>query len=227
MSVNVSVCVCAFITQQRCGQDQYCGRVVTGLDITDPNFDVLPPHFMIGSPILPAGRRWSDYLPAFTDLPASFQSILPYLLAALIYHRDFLDQELAANHPLRMSAVWTSGLLQDAQMRQRVLSGQGTHPVSGMVATGIPPHVILQKRIASLEDTVRIQMEDTRNVVERERRDLWAALQTELKALPVAVKEELLKNIRMDGMLILWFLLILTYTTHFVMEMPYLTDLRS
>ena len=103
---------------------------------------------------------------------------------------------------MRKSAVWTSGLLQDARMQQRVLSGQGTHPVSGMVATGIPPHIILQKRITSLEDTVRTQMEDTRNVVESERRDLWAALQTELKALPAAVKEELLKNIHMEGMLL-------------------------
>ena len=184
-------------------QDAFCGRVLVNLPLgsSDPNltFDVLPPHFHPNEPVFAGGATWTAILPCYDDLPQSFHSVLPYLLASLVRHRDFLDRELAVNHPLRSSTVWTAGFLHDARMLAQVHGGSGTNPVTGLTATGIPPYEELARSLRAMKS----QVDRVEASVQQAFRDGLANLQhevsTRLQDLPEQVTGRLLDNIQVNG----------------------------
>ena len=82
------------------GSDQLCGRAATGLCITESEFANLPPHFDPAAAILEL-EEWEKILPGYsTFYPESFKQVVPYLLASLVYHKNFLEMYLPKNHPI-------------------------------------------------------------------------------------------------------------------------------
>ena len=108
--------------------------------------------------------------------------MLPFLLASLSHHRAYLRSHLPVNHPLFLQRVWTSGMLD--RVADKVLTGIGEHPLSRLIATGIPPHIVLANEIAQL----RIDMESKH-----------ALVVARIEALPENLKQSLLDNFRVDG----------------------------
>ena len=145
------------------GGDQFVGRAATGISSSDPDFAILPPHFDdTNGPVLSV-EEWEDILPGFTSFyPENFRVALPYLLASLAYHHDWLLETLSPNHPLFLQRVWTSGILQ--RLRPKVLTGVFRNDVSRMNATGVPPNVILANRMSSLEANVGNLSRDMRGM---------------------------------------------------------------
>lgn len=133
------------------GGDQLCGRAATGLSLTSPDFAQLPPHFDISAgngPIL-SEQEWQNILPGYaTFYPISFRPVIPYLLASLAYHFDFLNGSLHVNHPLRLQRVWTSGVLNT--LRTKVFAGVNINTTTKLAATGIPPHIIIANQVVDL-----------------------------------------------------------------------------
>ena len=100
------------------GQDQIVGRAAAGLAFTHDEFGILPPHFNPAeSSVLPPGYTWRDVLPGYTSLPTSFQGVLPFLLASLAHHLEFITKTYPADHSFFHTPIYTTGLLAKLQPR--------------------------------------------------------------------------------------------------------------
>jgi hypothetical protein len=90
------------------GGDQLCGRAATGLTMTSTEFARLPPHFNASGGSILTVEEWEDIVPGFTNyFPSHFRPVIPFLLASLIFHKEWLVETLPAQHPLFNSRVWT------------------------------------------------------------------------------------------------------------------------
>jgi hypothetical protein len=85
------------------GGDQYVGRTVSGLPRLSTNFAILPPQFR------------SDLSTAFLNhaldccfpgLPISMRLVARFLLASVVYHKDFLRHTLNRNHAIFASPLF-------------------------------------------------------------------------------------------------------------------------
>ena len=162
---------------QGSGGDQFVGRAATGLDLNDIEFASLPPHF--AEQVLTL-EEWEAILAGYTTFyPSSFRVALPYLLASLVYHRQWLENNLPKCHPLFFASVWTSGLL--PQLANKVQLGYMKNSISGMQASGIPPNIQISYRLKLVE--MRIDTLST----------------TSIQELPGQVANEILKHIEVNG----------------------------
>ncbi|ETV96839.1 hypothetical protein H310_10128 [Aphanomyces invadans] len=136
---------------QSAGGDQFVGRAASGLNVNVTSFVALRPHFH-GAAL--SDFQWDAILPGFTTFyPATFRSVIPFLLASLVYHCKWRKATLAVDHPLFLSHVWTSGTI--PSLATHVLSGVLKNKISGLVATGIPPHIPLSLQVASVKSIVQ------------------------------------------------------------------------
>ena len=124
------------------GSDNLCGRAATGLNINSIDFGALPPHFWTedAAPLLTV-QEWVELVPDFERYPDSFRQVLPFLLASVIYHREWLESNLHRDHPLFISRVWTmpgktAGTTRFEELREHVYSGAMHNPKTGLTATG-------------------------------------------------------------------------------------------
>ena len=127
------------------------GRTANGLPLTDQRFATLPPHFIVGETML-EDATYKEVIGAFGSLPKCFQPVLPFLVASLTYHKDFLLETLPSTHPLFQSRFWVSGLLM--RLQDRVLTGCGENKLSQMTATGVSPTLVLANQLDKLTSTV-------------------------------------------------------------------------
>ncbi|KAH9132716.1 hypothetical protein AeRB84_020987 [Aphanomyces euteiches] len=125
------------------GGDQQVGRAAAGLDMNGIEFAALPPHFTRQALTI---AEWEAILPGYrTFYPRGFCSVLPFLLASIVYHAEFLKISLHPSHPFFLSLLWSSGHL--AKLKSQVVTGSMRNATSCMIASGIPPHVALSERI--------------------------------------------------------------------------------
>lgn len=83
------------------GGDQYVGRCAAGLPITDVLFGALPPHFRRSSTeSILSGTEWKDIVPEFDKYPVNFQHVIPYLIASVVFHSEWLRTNLPVDHPI-------------------------------------------------------------------------------------------------------------------------------
>ena len=83
---------------------------------------------------------------------------MPYLFASLVYHYDWLRENLSDRHPLWNQPVFTylrgingaddATLMQS--LRGRVLSGKSQCSITNLRASGIPPHLATATEIRTL-----------------------------------------------------------------------------
>ena len=165
------------------GNDQLAGRAATGLPITEPEFADLPPHFDQSEGAVLSVDQWEEILPGYsTFYPQSFRQVLPFLLASLVYHRNYLKDNLSASHPIFLTRLWTSNTINE--LSEKIYCGTGKHPVTQMTATGIPPHILLANEIVALRAEMAC-MKDA--LIER------------LSDIPEQVRVSMLNNFRIDG----------------------------
>lgn len=167
------------------GGDQLCGRAASGLPLTDVSFANLPPHF-ISSDILTT-VEWEELLPGYsTFYPSNFREVIPYLLASLVYHKQYLLELQAKNprHSLFTHRVWTSGTLD--LLKDMVVAGCNINTTTKMTATGIPPHLILANRMVGMQKDMELLREE---------------IIIELDGLPNALKACMLENFQINGVI--------------------------
>ena len=88
------------------GGDQNVGRILSGLNPSDPELCTLPVRFRPGEI---QKINWADLVVDFNSIPESFKIAIPYLIAAVVYHRQFLCDNLPSTHPLFASRFWRNG----------------------------------------------------------------------------------------------------------------------
>ncbi|KAH9151942.1 hypothetical protein AeRB84_005562 [Aphanomyces euteiches] len=142
--------------QSRCifeepGGDQFIGRCATGLNLNDISFASLPPHF---SDVALSTVQWESILPGYSKTyPPTFRCAVPYLLASLVYHRDWVQSNFATSHPIFLSLVWKSGILES--LVDHVHAGIHSNQESGLVASGIPPSIPLAIELEKMKQSIQ------------------------------------------------------------------------
>ncbi|KAH9183580.1 hypothetical protein AeNC1_014444 [Aphanomyces euteiches] len=130
------------------GGDQFVGRAAAGLNVNDIEFAHLPPHF---NGLTLSQDDLDTILPGYSSYyPESFRCVVPFLLASIVYHSEWLMDNLSADHPLFSSLLWTTKLV--SRLDGQIETGRIYNPVSSMRATGVPPHVVLAERMKAIED---------------------------------------------------------------------------
>jgi hypothetical protein len=130
------------------GGDQLTGRVLAGLPFNNSSFALLPPHFdAVG-----LGKIvWPAVLPLYSRMPESFKQALPFLLAAICYHEQWLRSTLSAQHPLFSTYLFASGAVDT--LKAHVIAGCSHCPVTGLMATGIPAHLAMTHELSDVVKT--------------------------------------------------------------------------
>lgn len=93
---------------------------------------------------------------------------------------------MASNHPLRLQRVWTSNVL--VSLRSKIHGGVGSNGVTKLTATGIPPRMVLATQIEAFEGEVSSKL---------------SALGSTVTDLQIAVKNSLLENFRVEGVVLM------------------------
>lgn len=132
------------------GGDQFVGRAAAGLEVNNFQFSILPPHFD-GESL--SCEEWEVNLPGYrTFYPESFRSTIPFLLASLVFHRRWLQDNLHELHPLFLAPVWTSGII--ASLGSRVFTGYLDNEITGLRASGMPPTVVFSRKLQRVEEQI-------------------------------------------------------------------------
>ena len=161
------------------GGDQLVGRVLSGLPYHDVSFASLPPHFdSVGASDVP----WSAVFPLYNTLPDTFKRALPFLLASICQHEEWLRSTLPANHPLFVSPLFASGAL--STHRVHVLSGCYRSLSTGLTATGIPRHLSMSNELTS---------------VVKQTEEMKVQLLSQYSALPSKVADCILSQFTVNG----------------------------
>ncbi|ETP17505.1 hypothetical protein F441_08109 [Phytophthora nicotianae CJ01A1] len=126
--------------------DMFVGRTVTGLPILQPEFAVLPPHFAAGAEIIQSAKRL-----CFPGLPESVEYVDEVALASLVYHIDFLRENLPDTHPLFQSALFANVELIESLRLNVDTSGSGC----AIQPTGVLPHVTILTEILEARNELR------------------------------------------------------------------------
>ncbi len=136
------------------GGDQYCGRVVAGLNVLSYDFATLPPRFAGLS-----GPTCDDYnimITGYDSYPTSFKTVIPYLVASVIHHLSNSDnvRKIPNDHPIFKTLLWSNGYVQ--KYKDNIVTGKFNCSITNMTATGIPTHLTSSKL---LEDALTVKME--------------------------------------------------------------------
>ena len=161
------------------GGDQLTGRVLSGLPFNEAVFASLPPHFdSIGANEV----AWSTVIPLYSTLPDTFKRALPFLLASICHHEQWLRSTLPSHHPLFSSPLFTSGTLES--LKPHVLSGCNRSRLTGLTATGIPPHLTMTNELSA---------------VVKQTEEMKVQLLTQYSDLPAEVASVLLAKFSING----------------------------
>ena len=124
-------------------RDQYLGRLVAGLPYGTPKFSILPPHFIVDA---------SKYVKeAFNGLTDNLMGIGTHCLASLVYHSEWINDNLPAMHPVRKSSIFNKETL--AYLKSIVHCGLPSETTT-MKATGIPTTVGLMTEIQKQSEAI-------------------------------------------------------------------------
>ena len=115
-------------------QDQYIGRVLSGLPVHSHDFALLPPHF----PAQHRARAEYAVRTLFPTAPPDLEPVLLMCLASLVFHQQHLRDHLPATHPIFTSGLFTTSLHQD--LLPMVVSGHARSD-GEIRATGVPSHI--------------------------------------------------------------------------------------
>lgn len=177
------------------GTDQLCGRCACGLPLNSLQFGALPPHFADIDILNIENEDWRNILPDYHLYPPSFRTTVPYLLASLVHHWEWLCIHLPVNHPIRQSRVYTNGFI--AALSEKVLLGEIKCSVTGLAATGVPNHIIHLKKLIDVENN----LEKLDNEMRRSRIEIIEKIDTLNNSLPQTITETLLENFNIEGAL--------------------------
>ncbi len=81
------------------GGDQIVGRALSGLPVSATTFTTLPPHFTRDDLLSLGAIGWSHIFEGYDSYPQCFRRAVPYLLASIVFHHDWLKTNLPGNHP--------------------------------------------------------------------------------------------------------------------------------
>ena len=191
------------------GGDQVVGRAATGLPINNRDFAILPPHFTSAGMDRVRSIGLANLVEGFESFPRNFQRVVPFLLASVVYHQNYLRQHLHAGHPLWNQRIFVSPITVDGRVFQNgakaleglAVCGWDRDDDTSMQATGIPSHVLLANELSDIKRKIETSLGDINNRLQRVEEAL-AALPTDLQStLPKALSREIMDHFQIEGVI--------------------------
>lgn len=133
------------------GADQLLGRFISGLCFTKAEFGTLPPHY--NSNEFEKNIVWENIVPYYNQYPIGFKTTIPYLIASVIYHLNYLNEILPVSHPFFKSVFYTNKLYD--QFNGKIITGIGKCIHTGLQATGMPAHHLIAEEVRDLKNTIK------------------------------------------------------------------------
>ena len=134
--------------------DKYLGWWLAGLNPNHHNFPTLPPHFTVSMdhPVVQMGliKAFGGLVDAHSDSKGVFM----LCLASMVFHSEFLFAAMARESGHSCLLI---PLLQDTELLKELkelvtIDGEE----SGMVATGVPPHVYVLKGNEEMKEQIKL-----------------------------------------------------------------------
>ena len=85
-------------------QDGLIGRTLSQLPAGEVSFNMRAPHFLKSDM---DSIEWRQLLPNYETLPDNFKGVVPFLVASLVYHAQWLRETLPSDHPIFRSKLFT------------------------------------------------------------------------------------------------------------------------
>lgn len=136
-------------------------------------------------------------MPGYSNYPESFRTLIVFLLASLVHNDKWLRQNLPSVHPLFLASVYTCGFVD--RLHDKVLLGITRCPVTNLLATGVPTHIMLSKEIQDLKMEVKDLREEMREDIKTHKEDIIDVVKDVARELPVALKSTMLENFQVEG----------------------------
>lgn len=119
--------------ERQTGSDKYVGRTVCGLNIETQEFAAICPHFINDSTIDIAEAISSAFMESAS---LSAKAAVRLMIASVIYHWDWVIQNIHPDHPFLTSTIFTKKL--NLKWKDCVTAGFFENKVTGMRASGLP-----------------------------------------------------------------------------------------
>jgi hypothetical protein len=128
--------------QYEAAQDQYVGRIVSGLNIHSCDFSVSPPYFK--ADVMDDAKVREDVSATFPFvIETNLTPVMQFCFASMMYGKVFLLATLHENSPLRKKLF----LQTTPRSQLSWIEVKGAHETTELMLTGIPPHVIYLVRL--------------------------------------------------------------------------------
>ncbi len=118
--------------------------------------------------------------------------MVPYLLASIVYHENYLRENLSPNHPLFNARIFTDRYV--SRLRGKAICGVGSCKYTGMQASGVPGTLQVTSKVTELSDRVK-EMECG---IKRKIDQVLTFLEQDL---PKRLTEEVRSNFEITGMI--------------------------
>ena len=138
-------------------------RALSGLPMNDSRMAALPPHFSSSDFDLLGEIGWDQVVPYYDQYPASFKTVLPYLIASVVYQSQtgWMEDNLPRSHPIFESFVFQkrherlAGKTLAQHFTGKILVSNFHCEDTGMEATGVPEHIRHAEDINLLREDIR------------------------------------------------------------------------
>jgi hypothetical protein len=178
--------------------DALVGRTVAQLKLDADEFDVLPPHF--GTQTLQElhGIGWSNILAGYEHYPLSFQRVVPYLLAHLVYHWFAGNLALLYDqrHPLFQQKLFTHPALLNS-LKDKVILAHAYCADTRMSAQGVPGIIMISREVREF----RKHYDATNHLYNGRIDELNDKQQDSFDKLPHQIIELLLAKFQVNGII--------------------------
>jgi hypothetical protein len=138
--------------------DQFIGRILAMLDINSPDFAALCPHFEVVDDMVMSNMEL-----CFPGAPKQLECVLLNCLASLVYHRQYLRNNLDKAHPLFKTVLFTQGIVDSLAGRVALAFANDK-----ITPTGVPPHVSIQRQLREVKQVVEVLPTKVREAVAAE-----------------------------------------------------------
>ncbi len=176
--------------------DSLVGRTVAQLKLDADEFDVLPPHFGTQTLNELHNYGWEKILSGFQYYPTSFQRVVPFLLAHLVYHwfNGNLKELYDKNHPIFAQPLFTEPTLLNS-LKEKVILVHAHCADTSMNAQGVPGIILISREIRNF----RMHYDSTCTIFNQRVDNLTAQLLNSMNALPRTIIEQLTQKFRING----------------------------
>jgi len=140
--------------QYEAAGDQYVGRTLSGLNVHDESFGILPPSFKKGYEDI-VEEMMGDNFGGYDEMSVEFQKVLKMTTASVVYHMEWLRKEIGwdGGHPLLGKPLFKKKYGME-ELRE-IVEIESTWGADGKLrATGVPGHICMKHEMKEMEGRI-------------------------------------------------------------------------